>query len=131
MLDLLPILEPAGAGPAYEQIASALRGAIESGELSPGDRLPTVRLAAGALGVNFNTVARAYRLLESEGLLDTQRGRGTFVRIGSESRGLRPLVHGFLQRAYRQGYEPIDVRWETSSAIRSWMQAGAPPGAET
>jgi GntR family transcriptional regulator len=71
--------------PLVDQIAQALRNAIACGEVRPGGELPAVRQLAGDLGVNLNTVARAYRLLEGEGLLKTARGRGT--RVASDRDG--------------------------------------------
>ena len=71
--------------PLMEQIIAGLRAAIAVGELSPGDPLPTVRQLAADLGVNQNTVARAYRERESAGLAAAVRGRGTVVTSASES----------------------------------------------
>lgn len=68
-----------------EQIRAEIREAIARGEVRPGESLPTVRQLAADLGINLNTVARAYRLLESEGLVTTIRGRGTIVRSAVES----------------------------------------------
>ncbi|MCH9648658.1 MAG: GntR family transcriptional regulator [Deltaproteobacteria bacterium] len=65
--------------PLTDQIVSELRLAIASGSLGAGDELPPVRQLAGDLGVNFNTVARAYRALEASGLVSSQRGRGSRV----------------------------------------------------
>lgn len=65
--------------PIGEQIAHGIRAAIAAGDLPPGTALPTVRQLAGDLGVNLNTVARAYRALETTGLVQTRRGRGTEV----------------------------------------------------
>jgi DNA-binding transcriptional regulator YhcF (GntR family) len=64
--------------PVYAQIADQLRRLVASGDLRPGTPLPTVRGLAGDLGVNLNTVARAYRVLEAEGFLHI-RGRGGAV----------------------------------------------------
>ena len=65
--------------PITEQIRNQIRFLIATGRLRPGDQLPTVRQLAADIRVNFNTVARAYRLLDEEGLISTQHGRGTFV----------------------------------------------------
>ena len=65
--------------PLIDQLVEQIRGAIARGDVSPGDGLPSVRQLAGDLGVNQNTVARAYRALESQGLVHTARGRGTRV----------------------------------------------------
>ena len=65
--------------PFYRQIIEQAKFAIACGDLGPGDRLPTVRQLAVDLSINPNTVIRAYRELEIEGVLDTQQGSGTFV----------------------------------------------------
>ncbi len=72
--------------PIGEQIEQGIRLAIASGELSPGDSLPTVRQLASDLGVNLNTVARAYRSLEQSGLLTSVQGKGTQVRASTEAK---------------------------------------------
>jgi GntR family transcriptional regulator len=61
------------------QLVQRLRSQIESGALQPGDRLPSVRDAAVAAGVNVNTVRAAYGRLERDGLVSSEHGRGTFV----------------------------------------------------
>lgn len=65
--------------PITDQIAAGLRRAIASGVVEAGAPLPTVRQLAGDLGVNLNTVARAYRALEAQGLCETRGRRGTQV----------------------------------------------------
>lgn len=65
--------------PFYRQIIEQVRFAVARGDLQPGDRLPTVRQLAVDLSINPNTVIRAYREMEIEGVLDTQQGSGTFV----------------------------------------------------
>lgn len=73
------------AVPIVEQLHAEMRHAIASGQLRPGDSLPTVRQLAQDLGINLNTVARAYRLLESDGLVTSIRGRGSVVRSALEA----------------------------------------------
>ena len=65
--------------PLYRQIIESVKFAIARGSLGPGDKLPTVRQLAVDLAVNPNTVIRAYREMEIEGVLDPQQGSGTFV----------------------------------------------------
>ena len=65
--------------PATRQIADALRVRLVEGTLRPGTELPSVRRAAMELGVHFNTVAEAYRLMAAEGWLDLRHGRGARV----------------------------------------------------
>ena len=70
--------------PVYEQVAGQLRRLISSGALRAGTPLPTVRQLAGDLSVNLNTVARAYRLLESEGFLVIRDRAGVAVSPPAE-----------------------------------------------
>jgi len=65
--------------PIHRQIADGLRMSVAAGRLAPGDDIPSVRALATRLGVNPNTVARAYRELERDGVVVTRRGAGTFV----------------------------------------------------
>lgn len=67
--------------PVYKQIANRLTSAMADGTLASGDRLPTIRELNQALGVNPNTVAKAYRELALKGLIDGQRGFGSFVKL--------------------------------------------------
>ena len=65
--------------PYYRQIIEQAKYGISSGKLQPGDQLPTVRQLAVDLSINPNTVIRAYREMEIEGVLETHQGSGTFV----------------------------------------------------
>jgi GntR family transcriptional regulator len=65
--------------PFYRQIIEQVKFAIARSDLEPGDRLPTVRQLAVDLSINPNTVIRAYRELEIEGVIETHQGSGTFV----------------------------------------------------
>lgn len=61
------------------QLQSEMRRLIQEGVLQPGSQLPTVRGLAARLHVNFNTVARVYRVLDGEGIITTQQGRGSYI----------------------------------------------------
>ena len=65
--------------PTYLQIVEQIKNLITVGELQPGERLPPIRQLAVDLGVNFNTVAHAYKKLNGEGVISTRRGLGSFV----------------------------------------------------
>jgi DNA-binding transcriptional regulator YhcF (GntR family) len=65
--------------PVGAQLAAIIRAAVRDGTLAPGDRLPSVRELADAAGVNVNTVRSVYARLESEGVVRSEQGRGTFV----------------------------------------------------
>ena len=96
-------LKAEGAPPRYEQIAGALCQAIRSGQLKPGDRLPTLRRLASDLGVSLTTVTAAFKSLAESGWTRGEIGRGTFVvereLYGSASRSpAAPLNAGPRRR---------------------------------
>jgi DNA-binding transcriptional regulator YhcF (GntR family) len=72
-------VDPAAAKPPYEQVKDQLERQIRRGKLAQGTRLPTVRQLAGELGLAVNTVARAYKELEADRLVETRGRNGTFV----------------------------------------------------
>jgi len=74
-----PRLDPSSSDPLHQQIVDQIRHQVATGRLAPGDRLPPVRALARQLGVNVNTVAKAYGELERLGVLSTAAGRGSFV----------------------------------------------------
>lgn len=73
------VVDPASPVPPFEQLRAQVVDAVATGELAPGARLPTVRRLADDLGLAPGTVARAYRELESAGLIETRGRHGTFV----------------------------------------------------
>ncbi|MFH1739167.1 MAG: GntR family transcriptional regulator [bacterium] len=97
--------------PFYRQIIEQVKFAIARGDLCPGDQLPTVRQLAVDLSINPNTVIRAYRELEIEGMLNTQQGSGTFIsdhrpdidRLEQE-RMLDQILTDMLARASAYGF---------------------------
>jgi len=116
-----------GSGvPFYRQIIDQVKSAIATGELEPGDRLPTVRQLAVDLSINPNTVSRAYTELELTGLVETQMGSGTFVG----QREVRPddverrrmldrLCQEFLSRVSTHGFTLDDVLDNLSTRSKS------------
>src|SRR5258708_35393257 len=76
--------------PLYRQVFLQLKDSISAGKLAAGARLPATRELAGLLGLNRTTISAAYELLETEGLIAGQVGRGSFV-TGSSSRQGKPL----------------------------------------
>jgi len=73
-------LNPASGVPLYLQLIEQVKHAIESGVLSAGEQLPSVRQIAEELLINPNTVARAYRELEHEGIVELKHGSGAYIR---------------------------------------------------
>ncbi|KEI43012.1 GntR family transcriptional regulator [Saccharopolyspora rectivirgula] len=96
--------------PLHEQAADAIRRAIATGEVAPGDRLPPARDLAAALQINSNTVLRALRQLRAEGLLEFRRGRGvTVLRRPDPAAQLREQLSELVEQAGRLGYGPEEV----------------------
>lgn len=103
--------------PIYTQIVNQIQSQLVNGILKPGDQLPTVRALAQELRVNFNTVARAYRILDEEHIISTQQGRGTYIteipppevsaRLRRES--LEALTQRFISEAFRLGFSEREV----------------------
>lgn len=100
----------------YKQVASQIRQLVASGALVPGTVLPPVRQLATELGVNLNTVARAYRLLKEEGFLVIQERTGVSVAapaeaIGPAERSARlDELRTALVRLRQAGMEPDELR---------------------
>ena len=114
--------------PIYTQIVNQIQSQLVNGILKPGDQLPTVRALASELRVNFNTVARAYRILDEERIISTQQGRGTYImeipppEITEKLRqeALAELAQRFINEAIRLGFSEREV----SQAVKDRLKAG-------
>lgn len=104
--------------PIYVQIVEQVQQALAAGQLKPGDQLPTVRQLASDIRVNFNTVARAYRMLDEAGLISTQQGRGTYILESATQKlpdlvredSLEVLVEKALNKLLDQGYRLEEIK---------------------
>ena len=96
-------VDPRSHVPPYEQVREQIRGLIGTGALPTGHRLPPVRRLAADLGLAANTVARAYRELEQEGLLDGRGTRGTFVAATAPADPLSAAADDLVRRARAAG----------------------------
>lgn len=104
--------------PIYTQIVNQVQAQVVGGVLKPGDQLPTVRALAEDLRVNFNTVARAYRILDEARIISTQQGRGTYIteipppavteQLRRES--LEALTQRFISEALRLEFSKSEIR---------------------
>lgn len=99
-----------------DQIVEQIYDRIVLGELRTGEQLPTVRDLARQLKVNFNTVARAYRILDQAGVINTQHGRGTYIlpdvppQETQKSKELDRLTRDFLDQLERQGFNNAEIQ---------------------
>lgn len=100
-------VESSSSVPPYEQLRAQLAGMAANGQLPAGTRLPTVRQLAAQLGLAANTVARAYRELESAGLVDTHGRAGTFVAAGADhtAQRARELAGHYAEATRRLGLD--------------------------
>ena len=124
--------------PIYTQLVDRIKHLVASSVLKPGDQLPTVRQMAAELRVNFNTIARAYRILDEEGVISTQQGRGTYVlepmpperASRLRSAALEGLTKSFLEHAHQVGFKPEEVSILLEELIDTWREEGEPPRTE-
>lgn len=109
-------LDPKAGTPFYRQIIDQIKFGIASGNLKIGEQLPTVRALAVDLKVNLNTVAKAYKELEIQNILETQQGTGTFIskieiQISDKEKKekLQEICHEFSTIAYSYGFSVEDI----------------------
>lgn len=97
-------IDQRASGALFDQLRTQIIDGVRDGRLPPGTRLPTVRELAGQLGLAVNTVARAYRELESSGILETRGRFGTFVaRVDPADAAMASAAHSFVSAAKAMG----------------------------
>lgn len=123
-------LDPKSGVPIYVQLKDQIKYQVASRGLQPGVQLPTVRQLAVDLRVNPNTVARVYAELEAEGLLTTQRGKGTFVAAKAltervdhaRQQKLKSSIQRCLAECHSLGFSIADVRRAIEEEMEEWEQ---------
>jgi GntR family transcriptional regulator len=116
--------------PIYTQIVNQVQAQVVSGILQPGDQLPTVRALAEELRVNFNTVARAYRILDEARIISTQQGRGTYIteipppKVNEKLRreSLEALTQRYISEAIRLEFSKSEIRQMVSEQLKAWKE---------
>ena len=88
--------------PIYMQLVDRIKQMVVSGQLQPGQQLPTIRQLATDLRINYNTVGRAYLILDQEGVISTQQGRGTYIASRLGEGQVQKLRMGKLRSMFRQ-----------------------------
>jgi GntR family transcriptional regulator len=117
--------------PIYTQIVNQVQSQIASGIIKPGDQLPTVRALAEELRVNFNTVARAYRILDEARIISTQQGRGTYItekpppnvteKLRRET--LEALTYRYISEAVRLEFSKQDISQMVKDQLKAWNES--------
>src|SRR5579863_1246634 len=101
--------------PLYVQLMEQVKHAVETGALRPGDQLPTIRALAQELVMNSNTVVRAYRELEHEGIVELRHGLGAFISDSVEERArimrkAQSVVQSAIDRLQSMGVTADEIR---------------------
>jgi GntR family transcriptional regulator len=104
--------------PIYMQLVDRIKQMVVSGQLQPGQQLPTMRRLAADLRINLNTVGRAYAILDHQGVISTQQGRGTYVAsLLSEEQiqhmrldKLGSMIGQVIEEALVLGYSPQEIK---------------------
>ena len=121
------VLSRRGGVPVRDQLVAQLELRILSGQLAPGQRLPSVRALARRLEIHPNTVSAAYQDLEAAGRVLLRKGSGVFVRAGGptalpEAGSLDGMIRLALHAAFRKGYSGVHIR----AAVERWLRAVPP-----
>jgi len=119
--------------PIYTQIVNQVQSQIASEILKPGDQLPTVRALAEELRVNFNTIARAYRILDESRIISTQQGRGTYItekppsNVSEKLRRetLEVLTQRYISEAVWLDFSKSEIRQMVSDQLKALNEAQA------
>jgi GntR family transcriptional regulator len=109
-------LDPKTGSPFYRQIIDQIKFGIASGNLKIGEQLPTVRSLAVELKVNLNTIAKAYKELEIQNILETQQGTGTFISTikiniseKEKTKKLQEICNEFCTIGFSYGFSVDDI----------------------
>ncbi|HTV75160.1 MAG TPA: GntR family transcriptional regulator [Candidatus Acidoferrales bacterium] len=121
-------VDPRSGVPLYVQLRDQMKRAVALGVLSPGERLPTVKALALELTINPNTVARVYRELENEGVIETSPGRGSFVARGQGRQSAveacgdvaRAVIADAIRHVRALGLERALIREIVDDEIARW-----------
>jgi len=124
------VIDPDIPIPIYVQIVIQIKSFVAGKVLSPGDKLPSVRKLSRQLGVNPNTVARAYQELEREGIIRTTRGIGAFIgkttkRVSPQQRTelLNKILDYLFIEAYHLQYSKEELRSILMKRLEEWNPA--------
>jgi DNA-binding transcriptional regulator YhcF (GntR family) len=120
---MLISVDSGAAAPPYEQVRAQIAALVRSAALPVGTRLPTVRKLAEDLGLAVNTVARSYKELEADGVLETRGRHGTFVAaVNDAQHDAAEAAASYVERVRRLGIDDEEALRHVATAL------GAKPG---
>ena len=126
---------PASGVPIYLQLMEQVKHAIETGALRPGEQLPGYRPLAEELVMNVNTVAKAYRELEHEGVIELRHGAGAFVstkagasKLADRVRASQPLVASTVEKLRAKGLADEEIRRLFEAELAGLLKSGGHGG---
>ena len=129
-------LDPASGVPTYLQLVHQIEHALRLGYLKPGDQLPKVRDVVASLAINPNTVSKAYRELETKGLIVGRPGQGTFILATlnqialPELTGLRRSLRGWMAKADTAGLDEDGIVALFTSVTRDFYERRGGSGSQ-
>jgi len=127
---------PSSGVPIYLQLMEQVKHAIETGALRPGEQLPSIRPLAEELVVNPNTVAKAYRELEHDGVIELRQGAGAFVsdkaptkKDADKLRAAQATVAGAIEKLRERGVTDEEIRRLVEAELSGVYKSGGPSSA--
>jgi GntR family transcriptional regulator len=130
---MLISIDPSNGTPIYEQIVRQVKYNVANGALVAGQQVPSVRDLAKMLAINPNTIQRAYQVLQSDGVLETVRGRGQHVSTGAKrscvsqrARLIQDELSLIVEEALQAGLEPSELRESLEASIRKFQSSKQP-----
>jgi DNA-binding transcriptional regulator YhcF (GntR family) len=114
-------IDQASATPPFEQLRQQIAGQARNGALPVGYRMPTVRGLAGQLGLATNTVAKTYRVLEADGVIETRGRNGTFIAATGDAavRQAAAAAAEYAQRVHHLGLDRPSALAAVEDALRA------------
>lgn len=122
-------VDPRSSVAIYQQLVAGVKEAVARGILETGEKLPSVRELAAQVTINPNTIAKAYQELEREGIIETLRGRGTFVaarksqkNLEEKEKAIKSMLEKILVEAYYLQFDEKTLLALMEKTVRDWYR---------
>lgn len=122
-------VDPRSSVAIYRQLVAGVKEAVARGVLETGEKLPSVRELAAQVTINPNTIAKAYQELEREGIIETLRGRGTFVaackqqtNLEEKEKAIKAMLEKILVEAYYLRFDEKTLLGLMEKTVRDWYR---------